>query len=128
MASNQKIELASTDIALIIKACARHGVATLKFGDLELSFSPQVETTSTRPPLPGDDPVQVLSEAHVQPPVAEITEYQQSNIAKAALEHDELILREQQFAELVVTDPEAAEQMLVDGELDDADDDNGDSE
>lgn len=133
--SSPKIELASSDIALIIKACARHGVATLKFGDLSLSFSPQVETPRTEPTFPGEvrpwetgDPVEVPSEPHVQPPVTEMTDQERKNIERAAFEQDELTLREQQFAELMVTDPEAAEQMLVDGELDDVDDEHGDDE
>lgn len=124
---NPKIDLASINIALIIKACARHRVATLKFGDLEISFGPKVKTTRTGPTFLEEVPPSP-SEAHVEPPVTEITEQQQKNIARAALEQDELSLREQQFAELLVTDPEAAEQMLADGELDDVDDERGDDE
>lgn len=111
--------LASTNIVGIIKACARHRVVTLKFGDLELSFDPKVKTTRPRSTnLVEPEPSQ--SDPQIQIPVTEITE-QQKHIARGALTFDELTFRDQQFAELLVIDPQAAEQMLVDGELDDDD-------
>lgn len=122
--SNVKKELASTDIVRIIKTCARHRVVTLKFGDLDLSFNPQVKTTRQR----STENVEPLSQRdpHVKPPVTEITEQEQRTIASESLRLDELALRKQQFSELLITDPAAAEQMLADGELDDVDDELGD--
>lgn len=127
MGTNSTKGLASINIVCIIKACARHRVVTLKFGDLELSFDPKVKT-----PRPGStkfvESHESQSVPHTQSPVTEITEQQQTNITREALVIDELALRDEQFAELLVTDPQAAEQMLVDGELDDDDESRGDDE
>jgi hypothetical protein len=100
--------LASEDICLIIESCSNHGVSTLKFGDFELSFGPKAQA------LPPGEDGNIDSSI---PPVTEITDDQRTKLAKDALEQDELDLRERQFAELTITDPLAAERMLIDEEV-----------
>lgn len=114
--------LATADVCLIIEKCDIHGVASLKFGDLELSFCPPVETPALkRQPHRADSTGTV--EPHSTIPDATMSDQQHKNLSKAALEQDELTLREQEIAELLITDPLEAERMLRDEELEDDDDD-----
>ncbi len=88
-------------LKFIVKLCVNFGVKSLKFQGLELEFG-------DLPQLP-----------QKQKPVKAITDEQHKAQTKAALEEDELSLREQQILDLQLTDPSAAEEMIVNGELDD---------
>lgn len=111
-------------ISDIIKACAEHGVSVIKFGDLRIWFGPQANQPAQ--PLSPAAPVRT---AHSNiTPVAEMTDMQHDQQTKDALENEELELRQQQIAELMVTDPLKAEELIERGELQDADDEHGDGE
>ena len=85
--------LLGQSIERIIKVAAECGVATLRYGDLEIQFG------NTWPK---------------QPQVIQATE---TNVeSKEVSEDDERAVREQQLAELLITDPEAFERMQLDRE------------
>lgn len=114
--STEKLGLSSVEVCSILQSCAQHKVMELKFQDLQVSFSKPTET------LPGEASVGATS----RPPVKAMTDQQHSNNARAALEQDELLLREQQLEELKITDPAEYERQIRDGELED--DDTADSD
>lgn len=97
-----------TQVLSIIEACAAHGVTIIKFGDLHIEFSTPPSKVPQKTP---DNP---------------ISDAQHTENMKDAIEQAEMLIRADQVAELLVTDPRAAEQLLEDGELDDADDEPGD--
>lgn len=77
----------------MIRVAAECGVATLRYGTLEVHFG------NTWPKQP-----QVI---HVP----------QTNVeSKEVSDEDELAVKEQQLAELLITDPEAFEKMQFEGE------------
>ncbi len=100
------------DLRVIVKLCVNFGVKSLKFRGLELEFG-----------VAGDVPVPGLKA--LNKPVKAITADQHELQAKQALLEDELSVREQQIADLQLTNPLAAEEMIANGELDD---DSGDDE
>lgn len=120
-----KNSLDAVGICTIIKACDEHKVSTLKFGDLEISFGPKAENQ----PIQGEvksPPAPVLT--YYQKPEAEISEAQHKLNNEEGLRQAELELREQQIEELLITDPRRAEELLENGDLEDADDESGDDE
>lgn len=119
--------LSSVEICNIIKACSECGVATLTFQDLSISFHSKLplapngeiktEGGQQNPPLPV--PVKPNSEV-------KISESQHEEINKATLEEEERALREEQIAELHITNPLAAEEMIMNEELEYDDGEHGD--
>lgn len=120
---SQQKSLDPDQIARIIEASALHGVTLLKFGDLEIWFGPHVKPGTT-PAHPSAEVPNVETPIHT--PVAEMTEKQHDDANAKAIEQNEIDLREQQIAELLITDPEEAEKLIRQGELQDADDESGD--
>lgn len=106
---SENSSLTAGDIGLILKACKATGVTTLKFGDLCVEFGNK--------PVPSH----LAESLHLPPlhtiPVTEITEIQKQQ-SKESLFQSEQALKEDQIAELWITDPYKAEQMLANGELD----------
>lgn len=102
-----KNNLSSEAICVIIESCAKHGVAELKFQDLHVKF--------------GKSAIQELGPQNSNSPEAEISEEQHEEQTAHAIEKDEVDLREEQLEELFLTDPMAAEEMLRNGEFEDAD-------
>lgn len=94
--------LSGTEICKIIEACARRKVAKLEFGPLKLEFQPPVEH---RPPLAPGPASPVLEPENV------IRE-KQAQEHERALEAEEIRTREEQIAELQITDPLAAEELM----------------
>lgn len=118
---SQSKTLAPEEICAIIDACAKNGVATLKFGDLEIQRGPTAQL-SENPEPPGS----IAPTAHpLNVPVAEMTEKQHAEQNERALLENENALREEQIAELLITDPLAAEKLIAMGELQDVDDEPG---
>lgn len=113
--------LAPDQICAIIEACAKHGVTSLKLGDFEMQLGPQTQLGATTPVV--DKPSTAS-----QPPVAEMTAQDHEQQDAKALEQNEIDIREQQIAELLVNDPLAAEKLMMTGELQDADNESGDFE
>ena len=110
----EKLLFTSSDVCAIIQSCANHKVKTLKCQGLELDFSQTAETTSTPSGSVRDDSGLA--------PVAAITEETHDQMTKETIERDELLLREQEIAMSLIENPSLAEELLLDGELEDADD------
>lgn len=109
--------LSSDDVVRIIEASAKCGVLVLKFQGLMVSFGKQVEPEVV---LPGDP-------ANNSAPLVEApTELQMKTQDKDALEKSEMDLREEQLAELAITNPLEFERMINQGELEDDTDIDGD--
>lgn len=109
-----KSSLSSQEVCDIIKVCAETQALELKFDGLHIRFGTKAKDN---PPLVEPDP---LTKSNSD---AEISEKQHAQLTKDSLEDDELRTREDQLAELLITDPLAAEEMLRNEELEDADDD-----
>ena len=105
MVRTNNFKLSRQDICLIIETCAKNGVTILKFGDLDLNFGKPAE------------PVQIAST-----PDKAISDANHELNTKNAIEKDEIDLREDAIAHMIVENPVMAEQMLLDEELEDADD------
>jgi hypothetical protein len=101
-----KRDLSAQDICALIKACGEYGVAQLKLGDLELAFTSQTERSWLHqarhaPTLHSHLPEAAISEAHPN----EQNEH--------SLEQAELALKNDQLAELLLTDPAAYEEAVL---------------
>lgn len=107
--------LTARDIALILDACNKADVRVMKYAGLYLEFWPK----RPQAPEPGvTQPELHLPELHTIP-VTEITAIQKQQ-SKESLFQGEQALKEDQIAELWITDPYKAEQMLANGELDES--------
>lgn len=116
--NGKKSGLSVTQVCTIIRECTKHKVSTLKFGDLELSFSvndPRIYNKESDKKL-------AKSKSETQP-VKAITEEQHTKLNKEAIEKEELELRQEQMSTMFIEDPFMAEQLLKDGELEDDDGD-----
>ncbi len=102
----------------IVKLCVKNGITSLKWGALELDFGEQIKQNGE----------QVSLSPQRGQTVKAITEKQHKEQTTRSIEDEELLLREQQFAELQLTDPLAAEEMIVNGELSDTTGDDDESE
>lgn len=105
MTLTDKILLSSLDICTIIEACAENQVTKLKYGDLYLELGRQTPRDTV--------PTQTVS------PGTEIPEINHDKITQESIETDEVKLREAEIAELMLTDPRRAEEMIENGELED---------
>jgi hypothetical protein len=92
----------------ILELCVSFGVSRIKTPDFEVEFQ-----ASRLGILPVPAP-----ETSIQP-VKEITDKEHRAQTAQSLEDDEVSLREQQIADLQLTDPRAAEEMILNGDLDD---------
>lgn len=117
MARTDNFKLSSEEICQIVETSAKNGVALLKYGTLEVRFGKQTEA----PPTSGE--VQIAAT-----PDKEISAQTHEQNTKDAIELDELTLREDAIAHMIVEDPVRAEEMLLDEELEDADADADDPE
>lgn len=91
------------EVCRILEVSARSGVRLLKLADLHVEFGEVPEPVSPGALAPAPDGAEPNHE----------------RISKEGLEAEELRTREDQIAELVLTDPLAAEEMIRLGELDD---------
>lgn len=119
---NPKRVSSAEEVCLIIEACGEAGVAELKFGDLYLRFGtktePEHQTTHVLTPRV----LGTSKKASSPEPAAEIAATQ-SEMAEKSLLADEIALREQELAEMFLTDPARAEELLMQGELTDDEED-----
>lgn len=106
--------LSCGEVCGILKACGEAKVTKLKFRDLEVEF----DQTVAPPALPV---APIVDRPPLSNPVAEITDSQHEKQSKASLEQAEIVLREAQIAELQITDPLAAEELIRNGELEEED-------
>ena len=93
--------LSGDEICKIIEACAKRKVAELEFGALKLKFGPftaQRTTPAPGPAIPAPVPENILQE--------------QTKAQEEALLVEEIKTREEQIAELIITNPLAAEELM----------------
>lgn len=102
--------LSGEEIINILKVCRETGVSAFDLGPLSVRFGLPVATDRGICVIPAEN-------APLLSPVATLAEPDHPKLSKEALEIEELLLREEQIAELTVTDPLAAEQMITNGEL-----------
>lgn len=110
--------LSMDDVVRIIEASAKCGVTVLKFRDLKVSFGKPTEPEVVLPGDPANN-----SAAMVEAP----TEQQLQTQGQNAFAKSELELREEQLAELAITNPLEFEKLLNQGELEDDTDTDGDN-
>lgn len=96
----------------IITTCATSGVGKFKLGGLELKFENPPET------IPFEAPEKIEREFLIPVPDHEKNE-------KEAVELDEIRMKEEQVAMLILEDPAEFERQLVSGELEDMIEDAG---
>ncbi len=101
-----EIELKTEDVCRILEACAKNGVTEIKLGTLVARF---------------DRPVKAPEQALVAAPAQVSAE--QAKIEEEAHLKNELSFREEQLAELRLTNPKLYEELVASGELTDDDDD-----
>ena len=94
--------LTSNQIIDILKACKKAGVSEMKFGELSLSFG---ESHSKR---------------HKKSPDTEISDESRKAMVAQSLELEEINSREDELAEMLLTDPVKYEALLMDGGLENA--------
>lgn len=106
-------KLDCSEVCTIIEVCAKSGVAKLKFGDLSVEFANS----------------QTVNSRHLSNnPEAEISETQHEANTKEAVTQGEHDFRDEQVAHALIENPMLAEELIRDGELEDADDEPGDDE
>lgn len=98
--------LSAQDICTIVETCAKRRVAKLQFGALLVEFNPEA---GSRPSHQAPGPA--------KPEASEEVIREQKTAEEAALTEEEIVTREEQIAELWLTDPLRAEEMLESGDL-----------
>lgn len=112
----RKSVLKAEEVCSIISTCGTANVSELSFGDLHVRFGAPKPERQPEPLAP------VGQSQPTTPPSPEtvLSEKEADRIAKETLELQELLTREQQMAELNLTDPVEYERQLAAGELEDA--------
>lgn len=124
--SQEKNYLTAEEVCSILKVCGEVRVAKLEFRDLRVEFSPTTGLASPDGSAPVDYRVVTPADMVLSPlPEAEISELQKK-VAEKSFVQDEIATREDQIAELLVTDPLAAERLLMAGKLEEQEDDSDD--
>ena len=100
--------LSTDEVCRILEAGAKSGVRELNYSGLHVVYGQPAVPETLSPMAPGSAPLPV-----------DLTETQHNTLAKASLEKEELQTREDQLAELLVTDPLRYEEMLQNGDLTD---------
>lgn len=98
MSSTAKNNLTSDDICKIIKACAESGVYKIKCNSLEVEFG---------------QPKKVDHENFTQ----ELTQEAHDKMDQQTLVEEEVKTREEQIQMMLIENPELAEEMIANGEL-----------
>lgn len=111
--------MSTDDVVRIIETSAKCGVTVLKFRDLKVSFGKPTEPETVLPGGPANN-----SAAMVEAPTEQQLKTQDQN----AFAKSELELREEQLAELAITNPLEFEKLLNQGELEDDTDTDGDDD
>lgn len=114
MPTAEKSFLSREDVCSIIETSAKARVVELKFNGLHVVFGrtadKQVIENNSYP---------FVHQAPAIPSVKDLTEDQHRQQTKEAIEADEVSLREDQLARLLVEDPVRYEQLISAGELTD---------
>ena len=121
--SSIKRRLQGKEICEIIRTSHTCGVRLIQIGDLKVEFG-----TQTEPGGVSGSPYPRANNAVFGKPSPDLSEDEHSSQTKEALEIEELRLREQQLAQMLIEDPSRAEELLMDGELEDDGDDSADDQ
>lgn len=97
------MELTAEDICNILRVCRESGASKLKFAGIEAEFFPADYTKASEP----------LPEAEISVEQAAVIEGQQ-------LTRDEMRVKSERLAMMLIEDPAQYEKLLLDGELADA--------
>lgn len=110
MTEIEKNFLSGKEICTIIETCAKKGVGEFSYGPLSFNFGNRL---APQPARNGPQkPENVIQE--------------QQNIEKETLLTEELRTKDDQIAELMITNPLLAEELMIEGELEDSDEDDTD--
>lgn len=104
--------LSTEEVCDIIRSSASFGVSTIKFRGLEINFGPQAKIETLYP----------ITQAPPQKSDNNLSAEQHAKNDEEALHQNERELRELQISEMLIENPLAAEEMIRNGELEDADD------
>ncbi len=99
----EKNEFSVDDVCRILESCGKFHVAELTLGALSVKFGPTARETTDR-------------EGNLPAAAAELAALQE-NQAQRSLVSDEIRIREQQVAEMPLSDPLLYEEMLARGEI-----------
>lgn len=106
----------------IIETCKQYGVTAFRYGGLDLTFG-----NTELPPSPGSSTPHRTAETIAVHPVGEtMPAPDHDQINRETLEEEELRLREEEILNAPIENPVLAEQLIIDGELEDADSDEPD--
>lgn len=100
-------QLGAEDICAILKSCGASRVAELKFGDLYIAFDR---------PSPRTKAPQGAVEEKLPHPVVDPTDNPET-VSAEQTELDELRLKDEQIAHMLIENPQLAEELLIKGEL-----------
>lgn len=105
--------LTAQEICSIIKECARQGVAEMTYGELHVKFQPLGEREEA--------PAHVPPSQRVRVPAKTL-----DKIESDSLRNDELAVKEDDLAQMLIEDPAQYEKLVLQGDLaDDANDSRG---
>jgi hypothetical protein len=107
--------LKAEEVCKILEACALYGASVIRFHGLEVEF---VQLQELLPIVSGPAPT-------MPEEVREETIRRQKQAEIASHEEQELQVREDQIAELLLSDPLRAEELMMQGELVSTGEDNG---
>lgn len=88
----------TNDILRILKECAKLGVTHLKMGELEISFSPV------------EDKADIPKKVREKPKL-------QAQYERESIETQEVTVKQKNLDELLLSDPEEYERLIIEGEL-----------
>lgn len=108
---NRKSILTAQDICAIIRACGEHGVATLKFGSLEINMGEVAHHYS----------IEMPQDAPLPHPDTAISEQKAKHVEQEVIEKAEVETKADQLARLLIEDPAEYEMLMQAGELEDED-------
>jgi len=108
--------MTTAQVCEILKACGEVAVTELKFGGLHVKFSPKAEVPSFAD-LAHARAMQASMDMTPAPQSATEIAGIQTQEAAHALQRDETFLRREQIADLWITNPAKAEELLANGEL-----------
>ena len=100
------------DVCKIIGACREAGVSLFRMGHLEVYFG-----VPFLPPPPDGEPYHGVAPTPAAQVPVETIRAQQSAEEAISLEEQEIEAKERRIAELLLTDPLQAEEMMRDGDL-----------
>lgn len=109
--ASQDSHLSADDLCRIIDTCATRGVGEFRLGEFEIKFGRKESLL--------DLPHEQVSGQIIFPETDHVEE------ERLAVESDELRLKEEQVAMLILEDPEEFERQIASGELEDMLDDDG---